>query len=124
MSKFEIDFFEFSFLVEACIPPRPIARTMFFEKVIDEYYNILTQEERSRLYTWMMRNDQMKNDKEELIVAFKARYNPDNQYTVTTMYKGVKEERDVFMYKGLWYINHNTNIQPEYIINVKKKDND
>ena len=30
MSTFEIDFFELAILAEACIPPRPIARAMFW----------------------------------------------------------------------------------------------
>ena len=48
--RFEIDFFEFSFLVEACIPERPIARTMFWHNVIDKYYHELTDDERARLF--------------------------------------------------------------------------
>lgn len=41
-NRFSIDFIEFSFLVEACIPPRPIARTYFWGQVIDKYYHVLT----------------------------------------------------------------------------------
>ena len=39
----DIDFFEFSFLVESCIPPSPIARAYFWQNVIDKYYYVLTK---------------------------------------------------------------------------------
>lgn len=36
--KFEIDYDEFSYLVKACTPPKPICRTRFWKKLIDEYF--------------------------------------------------------------------------------------
>ena len=51
--RFDIDFFEFSFLVEACIPPSPIARAMFWRDVVDKYYHVLTPAERSKLFNWI-----------------------------------------------------------------------
>ena len=45
MSEFKIDFFELAFLAEACIPPVPIARAMFFADLSDKYYHQMTQEE-------------------------------------------------------------------------------
>jgi hypothetical protein len=56
MSTFNIDFFEFSFLVEACIPPRPIARSSFWDSVIDKHFHKMTEEERSDLYDWIKKN--------------------------------------------------------------------
>jgi hypothetical protein len=57
MSNFTIDFFELAFLVEACIPPRPIARSMFFDDVSDIHYHKMTKEERQRLFDWIIRLD-------------------------------------------------------------------
>ena len=57
INRFNIDFFEFSFLVEACIPPRPIARAMFWDDVINKYYHVLTDNERQRLFEWINRCD-------------------------------------------------------------------
>jgi len=37
MESFQIDFFELAFLAEACIPPRPIARMMFWQHLTDYY---------------------------------------------------------------------------------------
>lgn len=84
MAKFEIDFFEFAFLVEACIPPVPIARGMFFNNVLDKYYKKLTPDERAKLYGWVLRHPRF-DITNESCAAFEARYNPNNQYIVTAI---------------------------------------
>ena len=52
-SQFAIDFFEYSFLLEACMPPAPIARTMMFKRSIDEDYYNMSDNQRSNLYKWL-----------------------------------------------------------------------
>jgi hypothetical protein len=81
MSKFEIDFFEFAFLVEACLPPVPIARMMFFQNVLTIYYEQMSVKERARLHGWILKNPRFDLN-EKYHKAFDARYNPDNQYLV------------------------------------------
>jgi hypothetical protein len=125
---FIIDFFEFGFLVETCIPPVPIARAMFFQKVIDCYYHQLTTEERIRLYDWIMKTYRMEKGVEENnedCLLFCARYNPDNQYLVTTVYNG--EEKTVEAFKNRnsegierFYISKNTSLVEDYITKVEK----
>lgn len=121
--RFDIDFYEFSFLAEACIPPRPIARAMFWHDVIDKYYHLLTPDERERLYEWISRNpsyqESLENRNEDCIL-FKNRYNPDNQYIVTTIYEGQQEEKECFKHFGRYHLSRTTSINNEYIINVKK----
>lgn len=46
MEGIDIDFFEYSFLVEACIPPRPIARTMFWLAAAKKYHKHLSKHKR------------------------------------------------------------------------------
>lgn len=125
---FEIDFFEFSFLVEACIPPRPIARAYFWDKVCTTYYKQLTDNERARLYQWLGRNSAFiesltKGNYQCLI--FECRYNPDNQYTVVTNYKDKIEEHDCFLMNGIYYKEARNSqaitIEKEYIIEIKPK---
>jgi hypothetical protein len=118
-NRFTIDFFEFAFLVEACIPPRPIARAMFWDSVIDKHYHAMTPDERTRLYTWIKKNwvfeDGIKNGNEDCLL-FEARFNPDNQWKVTTKYNGEIQEHDCFKWKGGYHISKSTSVQDDYVI--------
>jgi len=123
MSRFNIDFFEFSFLVEACIPPRPIARAMFWDDVIDKHYNTLTDNERVRLFEWINRNPCMQDGIEEGnedCLLFNARFNPDNQYKVHTNYNDKLEVYDAFKLNDRYYIKKNTSIEDRFITKVEK----
>jgi hypothetical protein len=122
MSRFNIDFFEFSFLVEACIPPRPIARAMFWDDVINKHYNTLTDNERGRLFEWINRNPCMQDGIEEGnedCLLFNARFNPDNQYKVHTNYNDKLEVYDAFKLNDRYYIKKNTSIEDKYITKVE-----
>lgn len=118
-NRFNIDFFEFAFLVEACVPPRPIARTMFFHRVIDEYYYVLTEEERKELFKWITKLNNF-DEKEEDCRWFKLRYAPYNQYEVETNFNGKKETYRAFLKDSLYHIKRNTWIEDKYIVNAKK----
>lgn len=56
-NRFKIDFFELAFLAEACIPPVPIARQTFWDRLIDEIYDQLNQNQRDRLFEWITKNE-------------------------------------------------------------------
>ncbi len=118
-NRFDIDFFEFSVLVEACIPKRPIMRTMFFHKVIDEFYYVLTQDERNKLFEWINRNSSF-DLKEEDCQLFYDRYNPDNQYKVKTLFKGKEDVVECFKYKDSYHTSRTTSIQEEFITEITK----
>ena len=123
MSRFSIDFFEFSFLVEACIPPRPIARAMFWDDVINKHYNTLTDNERERLFEWINRNPCMQDGIEELnedCLLFNARFDPDNQYKVHTNYNEKLEIYDAFKWNDRYYIRKDTSIEDKFIKKVEK----
>ena len=128
--KFEIDFFEYSFLLEACIPPKPIARTMVWKKSIDEDYDKLTKQERTNLFKWLedlckSRIESLEDhcdltDKYDinLIKMWLDRYNPANNYFITT--KGNKKQKvNAFKHNGLYYIRTNTHIDPDYIGHIE-----
>lgn len=122
MGRFDISFHEFAFLVEACIPKRPIARTSFFEKVIDKHYHVLTEEERSFLYDWIKRNPSFKmsiEKKDSHCIAFEARYNPDNQYMVTYCDDEVKTSR-CFRMNGNYHKSMGCYIDKSYIRKIEK----
>lgn len=118
--KFNIGFFEFCFLVEACIPPKPIARTAFWHEVIDHYYHIMTRDERSRLLDWIVKNPYFDTENDD-IAMFYDRYNEINQYIVTTVVDGVKEEFHCFLHFDRYCTGLNKFINSKYITNVKRK---
>ena len=122
-NRFKIDFFEFSFLVEACIPPNPIARNMFWKRVVDEHYHEMKPDERSRLWEWINRNPAyergIKNSDEDCLV-FEARFNPDNQYLVTTNYEDKTDMYVCFKYKDRYHTSITTSILEDYIVEIKK----
>jgi hypothetical protein len=120
---FQIDFFELSFLAEACIPPRPISRSMFWTKLIDEHYQKMTTEERGRLYTWITDCSQFKSaiekkDKDALL--FEARFNPDNQFTIVYEFKGSRYTQECFFFEDEFHTKSNVFIDKEYIVDKYK----
>jgi len=121
--RFKIDFWEFSFLVEACIPPRPIARAMFWDNVINEYYYELTHDERAKLHEWVNRNPSMQHALEhnnDDAIQFNLRYDPDNQYEVRTEYKGKEEIVQAYKDGERYYIEIDKWVAPEFIKEVIK----
>ncbi len=122
MSNFTIDFFELAFLAEACIPPNPIARTMFWQRLTNVYWEQMSEEERDRLFEWLNRNDNYKRslEKEEETQIFHARFDPDNQYMVYTTMDGKDDVNRTFKYKDLYYVRSNSWITPEFITKVEK----
>ena len=122
MSTFEIDFFELAFLAEACIPPRPIARAMFWQHLTSKYWDQMTEHERERLFEWMNRSEWYKKSLEEQedTQVFHARFDPDNQYIVFIDYNGKLEEHRAFKMREGYYIGANTSIQEKYITKIEK----
>jgi len=120
-NRFNIDFFEFCFLVEVCIPTAPIARTVFFQKVIDVYYHEMTQEERDRLYNWLNDNRSFQNGidlQNELCLKFNARFDKDNQYLVDTLYG----QYQCFKFNGKYMIDTIRWIVEKSIIEIEKQE--
>ena len=122
MNEFKIDFFELSFLAEACIPPRPIARTMFWQHLTDVYWEQMTEGERERLFEWLNRDDKYKRslESEEETKIFHARFNPDNQYMVHTTMNGIDSSSHTFKLNELYYVKRGTWITPEFITKIEK----
>lgn len=120
MSKVEIDFFELSFLAEACIPPVPIARGQFWQRLIDEIYYDLTNAERAKLFVWMQRNSRFDLNNEDCQL-FYARFNPENQYEVQCFHNGKVQMAEAFKRDDKYWTAKNRFINPEYISEVTPK---
>ena len=120
-NRFDIDFFEFSFLVTACIPPQPIARSVFWDDVINKHYKVLTQQERDNLYLWVNRDDRMKyglKEKNEACLLFNARYDNENQYIATCFYNGKESMVECFKWNNEYHTSKSQYIADEYIAKV------
>lgn len=122
MGKFNIDFFELAFLAEACIPPSPIARTMFWQNLTNSYWEQMTEEERIHLFEWMNRNEWYKKslENEEDTKIFHARFDPDNQYNITTNFNNDIKIRRAFKLNDKYFVSLNSWIANEYITSIEK----
>jgi len=122
MSVFKIDFFELAFLAEACIPPKPIARTMFWQNLTNVYWAQMTEGERTHLFDWLNKNDWYKEslEKEEDTQIFHARFDPYNQYIIETYYDKVHELVRAFKFEDRYYVDTNKSILEESIVSVEK----
>ncbi len=123
MSTFQIDFFELAFLAEACIPPRPIARAMFWQSLIDKYWEQMTEGERIHLFEWMQKSWVYEEslEKEEDTQVFHARFNPDNQYIVNVDWEdGAIGKYRAFKIGDRYYTGRNKWVAEEYITSIEK----
>ena len=119
----DIDFIEFAFLVEACSGRQPIARSMFFQRVIDKYYYVLTQDERDRLFEWINRSYSFESGletKDENCLLFNARFDKNNQFIVSTFFGGKENKTEAFLLDGKYHTSKNTTINEDYITKVEK----
>jgi len=116
-NKFVIDFFELSFLTEACLPQSTIARHCFFMNVIDRYYHQMSWEQRKHFFQWIGKKLNMEYEESHI---FYARFNPENQFNVTTFYEGKKENVEAFLLKEKYWVSSNRNINDDYIESVEK----
>ena len=116
-NQFVIDFFELAFLVEACLPKSTIARHSFFINVIDRYYHQMNWNQRNHLFTWITPKLNMEHEESKL---FYARFNPDNQYLVTSYYNSKKEETEAFLFNEKYKVSSTREVNEEYIDSVTK----
>ena len=118
--KFEINFEEFKILTSATIPPRPIARSMFWDEVCDTYYHEMTDDERVQIFEWIPRNPNFKLRNEQCAI-FYARFNPKRQYIVHTKVGDSEETHETYRLKGRYYTAKNVSINDDYIVKIEQK---
>lgn len=116
--SFNIDFWELVFLAEACIPPTPIARGCFWDKLCNEHYEKLSENERKRMFEFL--KDKLDLNNEEARFFF-ARYNPLNQYLVSSFFEGKAGEHHAFMWNSEFHVSKTKIINKEYIKEWKRK---
>ena len=121
MSAFNVDFFDFAYLVEMSMPPNTMTRVIFFRKVVDEYYYKMEPAEREHLYQYISRKDKYDLSNKE-IAFFEARFNPENQYRVMAEVEGKAEFHFAFKLPNddKYYIKSDTWVTPELIKSVEE----
>lgn len=118
-NSFVVNFDEFCILTEACIPTRPIARTMFFNKISDYYYNVFDDMQKEQMFNVVTKNKNF-NIKDDDSAHFVARFSKDNQYKITTVYKGEIGVKLTYKLLERYHIDRITSILEEYITNIEK----
>lgn len=118
MTQITIEFWELYFLAEACIPPVPIARSFFWDKLINEIYFQLSDEERKRLFDWITKNNRFDKENEDC-QWFYARYNPDNQFSVSCFHEGKKSTIQCFRKDGKYWTSKTRSVNEQYIASVE-----
>ena len=112
-----IDYFEFIVLIEASWHSGTILRHSIMEKAINVWYRDLSWNERARAYEFFNRTQEAKNEIQE---RFLARFNPDNQFRVESVGKGLKRTDILYLYDGKYWDSTTSYADEKYIKKVEK----
>lgn len=119
--KFEIDFVELMFLSEATWPDGPIARSMAFDDLSKVHYHKMTTEEREQFLAHIKQQRYFTLENEKCRHLY-ARFNPKNQFTVTTLrnQNGFEEvaEHNTYRYEERYHIDIQRSLLEGYITHV------
>ena len=118
-NEYSIDFFELMFLAESVIPPNPIARSMCFDSFSEKHYHNMNDKQRLQFLNHV-RNCIGFNIENEQCKHFVARFNPDNQYLINTLYNGKKETLNCYLYDNEYRTSINQFVDKKYIESREK----
>lgn len=120
MNNITLNFWELAFLAEACIPPRPIARMAFWDRLINDIYTELNSDElRERLFNYIIKNDCFNLENEDCQWFF-ARYNPKNQFIASCLVDGKVKEQQCFWKDGFYRVSKSKFINTKYVKCIDK----
>lgn len=115
--KFEINFFELMFLSESIIPEMPIARYTAFEDLSEKHYHKMSNEERNQFFKHVIKQYGFDLENEQCR-HFYARFNPENQYTITCFYNGKPQEVKAYRFEDRYHTSRNRFINKEHITKI------
>lgn len=117
--EFSINFNELCILAEVCMPPSPIARSVFWAKLTDEISLQLTESQKAELFKLITEKDYFnKNNRDAQL--FYARFNPQNQYVVSVEIDGLYQQFRCWLFEGNYRITTTQDIIQTYIFKVEK----
>ena len=124
LMKVKLDIFEMYYLLESCFRGSHL-RSGTIVRFVDEWYGLFTPQQRKSLRDWILRDVYYgKFERRPSCCGedeiFMARYDPDNQYRVKTLFDGKEEIHEAFLRDGRYYTKSNRFIAEEYIISVEK----
>lgn len=122
--KVKLDIFEMYYLLESCFRGSHL-RSGTIGRFVDEWYGLFTPQQRKNLRDWILRDVYFGKFEPRPSCcgedeAFMARYDPDNQYRVKTLYDGKEKVHDAFLRNGSYYTKSDRFISEEYITSVEK----
>lgn len=119
-----LDIFEMYYLLESCLRGSHL-RSRTILRFVDEWYELLTKEQRDKLYYDTLRLVYDNNfvpcssccgsDK-----IFMARFNPDNQYKITLSNGRETKTVNAFKLNNKYYVKSNRFCAEEYIKKIEK----
>lgn len=116
-NSFNIDFFELMFLAESVIPEKPIARSMCFDSFSEIHYHKMNDNQRLQFFNHVQNCNGFTLENEQCRHFF-ARFNPENQYSVSCFYNGKVETVQCYMFDEEYRVSKNRYVIRDYIKSV------
>ena len=127
MATINLDKFEILWFCEGAIGKSHL-RWGIYDKMVDEVYPVLSEDERVFVYTYLKRDTAWHWTRRtlgdetpyEYWQQMLARFNPANQYKVT-MKRGREKKQvvEAYLFKGKYYINWKSYCDPNYIKDIE-----
>jgi hypothetical protein len=114
---FVIDFFDLMFLAESVIPPNTISRSICFDDFSERHYHKMNDNQRKRFFEHVQKCNGFTLEKEQCRNFF-ARFNPENQYLVSTLYNGKADDIICYIFKEEYRTKKNRFVNRNYIKKV------
>jgi hypothetical protein len=90
-------------------------------KLVDKYWHAMSEETRKDTFEALVsHSDFLDMIEHEEVKLFHARFDPDNQFTVNTNYKGTVNKMRAFKWKDRYYVGSRASVNDEYITSVEK----
>lgn len=117
LKDMQIDYFEFLILVDSSWHSGTILRHSVLLKAMDVWYHEMTDNDRARAFEYVTRTQKVENETHR---RFLARFDPDNQYDVTSEGKGIKGTKRCYLFEGKYWDTVNSFAGEEWIKKVEK----
>jgi len=91
-------------------------------KLVDKYWHAMSEETRKETFEdWVSQpNFNEMIEKNEEVRLFYARFDPDNQFTVTTNFNGIVNKMRAFKWGSKYHVGSIASIADDFITGVEK----